>query len=480
MAIPNLLVSKHKGQGNAAVFQLIGGTVLEQIGSAFTASLELPTDSTHANRVIEFKGKRFVWHRNEIREENTGGTGNWGVVYTVPNYSGNEGFGKHTGLFEIQVAGVPTLVGLHQRTSNSNLAAIESTDGTSWVQFDSTYPAGEPAVVSSAIVYRNQMYWRWRSTTNPVLKYDPVLNTGSLITVQNIVTGSSNNDFCVHNDQLFMVGSTGSGSADTFRLWQLQGSAFTQIHAFTTQDNGAAGEDGSCCLFSDGTDLFAILPGETATSEANAMYRIQDPAGGGQTVTDISATVLPARFRAGGANASDDNLWFCFVNNDSAPTSPEIYLWRLSNFDTGTYEAFQFVNFSTALTELASGPSHEIYMAEAKFGGGDRIDSVGTAKVYAELESFAEVIGGGVQFSYRVYGTGASKTATLYIDGGQEIPATQATLSGVATGGSSVRSGNTITAVTPDAGATLYTGVWAASTDGFSETDQLHLQLNLT
>ena len=84
MAIPNLLVCKSVpssiGTSSAAVFELIGGTTLSQIGSNITTSLEDYGNNRATNRVIEFKGERILWHRATIREENTGGSGIWGVV----------------------------------------------------------------------------------------------------------------------------------------------------------------------------------------------------------------------------------------------------------------------------------------------------------------------------------------------------------------------------------------------------------------
>jgi hypothetical protein len=483
MAIPNLLVSKHDGIGNVAVFELIGGVSLQQIGNDITTNMETPpSDSVANNRVIEFKGKKILWHRNAIREENTGGAGNWGIVHTISDMITSDGFARHTGLHILNVDGVPTIVGLYSETTTSDVNAIRSTDGITWTEVGTVIatPAGD---CGRSIVYQNKLYWRY-VYSGGIIEYDPLLDSAVAIDGAGLLGGNCTQDFCVHNNGLFMLGTIDSVNFSIFRLWKKIGSTFTAVASFSNASNGVSGEFGASCLFSDGTDLYAICNGQDTAVTGNTMFRIQNPGEAGQVVTEITDTVIPARFRAGGAAATTTtNRWFSYVDNDTDPTSPEIYLWRLpSQFNTA-YDVFHFVDFSTVLEEMGS-LSWEITLPNTKFGGGEIISSTTASKVYAELEQLTTIAGSGagvqVQFSYRVYGTGTDKTATLYLSGGEEIPTVVATLTGAATGGSSLRSGNTIVNVSPDAGATLYTGIWDAGADGFVATDNVHLQINLT
>jgi hypothetical protein len=483
MTIPNLLVSKHDGTGSVAVFELIGGTSLQQIGSNITTSKEAPLgDSVANNRVIEFKGNKLVWHQNEIREENTGGTGNWGIVHTISDMISSDGYARHTGLHTLNVEGVPTLVGLYSETSTNDVNAIRSTDGITWTEVDTVIATGA-GDCGRSIVYQNKLYWRYVTNTG-IVEYDPAIDSAVIVGGVAFTGGNCTQDFCVHSNELFMLGTTDTGNTSTFRLWQKIGSSFTQVHNFTSATNGVTGEQGATCLFSDGTDLYAICNGQDTGVTGNTMFRIQNPGEAGQVVTEITDTVIPTRFRAGGAAATTTtNRWFSYADNDTDPTSPEIYLWRLPSQFNSAYDVFHFVDFSTVLEEMGS-LSWEITLPNTKFGGGERISSTTASKVYAELEQLTTIAGSGagvqVQFSYRVYGTGTDKTATLYVDGGEEIPSVVATLTAAATGGSSSRSGNTIIDVTPDDGATLYTGVWDTGADGFAATDNVHLQLDLT
>jgi hypothetical protein len=481
VGIPDLLVSKHKGAGNAAVYSLSGGTTLTQIGSDFSiGSLEAP-DVSGANtykphgHVLEFQGKRIVWHRNTIREENTGGAGTWGIVHTISDMLASNGYGQHTGIHLVQVRGAPALVGLYKEVTTNDTNVLESTDGITWTQVGTIMATGSNAVGRS-IIFRNKLYWRIGAAGTEIICYDPLLRTASLIET-GFAAAALNIDFCVLDNNLYMAGTIGSSSGDLFGLYRLDGSIFTNIHTFSTQDNGSSGEDGACVLFTDNTNLYAILTGEASGLDGNAMFKIEDPGGAGQTVTDITNPVIPSQYRSGGGSANEINHWSVFVNNDSRPNLPEIYLWRLQSFATGTHDAYQYVNDFTELTSLGTGPSDDIYLPHTHFGGGERIAL--TDKIYAEIAGNATVVDG-TELSYRVYGTSlGAGTIKLYYSMGEETPNIQATLTGTATGGSSVRSGNEIQNVNADAAATLYTLIWDNISDGIVETDMVNLMLSI-
>lgn len=491
MAIPNLLVSRSRvrtspsGENNARVYELVGGTELRQIGSTIAKTCEAPDDgdSTRAclNRVIEFKGERYFYHQNEIRKENQGGSGLWGVVHTTTSQNTSITYAEHTGLYNVQVNGVNTLVAIYFTTSNT-IAATRSSDGSTWTDVVPIAGVVDSATMfGKSIVFRNQLYTYVDHFNGPVIRYNPQTDTGAFITANGgILNGANAHDFAVHNNNLFMVGTSAATVGDITYLYQLIGSNFDRIYTFSAVDNGGTNE-GSCpLLFSDGTDLIAIIPGRSGGNLGDTAFRIQNPGTGSQTVTDITATILPGTIQPGGSQGGELSHWYAFVNTDTNPASSEIYLFRYNNLNRSSYTqsgaCYQYTDTATELTYLGNGLDYTVAVVDAKFGGSERI--AGDSKVYAELEGLTEVTGG-IQFFFRVYGAGSDKTATLYINGGEEIPTSVATLTGSATGGSAARSGNTITAVTPDSGSTLYSCIWAAATDGFTETDNLHLQLNL-
>lgn len=493
MAIPNILVSRSRrrsvatGLNDFRVFSLVGGTELRQVGSTVASVLETVSDSTHIrasyNRVIEFRGERYAYHRFQILAENEGGTGNWGEVADLSAVQGSaDTYGRHTGLYKVQVNGVNTLIAIYQNVSNQ-IGAVRSSDGVTWTTVNPIIIGADGgAQLSRSIVFRNQLYTYADYVGGSVIRYNPQTDVGTLIDVPG-TTFAPQHDFCVLGNNLYLVGTDGSTGGDPTKLYVLRGNAFEVIHTFTEVQNNASNERSCPTLFTDNTDLIAIIPGEDTVRAGvgDVALRIQNPGTGSQVVTDITTTLLPGIFVApSGSQASETAHWSCFVNSDSDPLNPEIFLFRVNNLlntaSDQTVAAYQFTNVSTELTYLGNGLDFEIALPDVKFGGSERI--YGGNKVYAELEGFTEVTGG-IQFFYRVFGTGTDKVGTLYINGGEAIPATVATLTGSATGGSSVRSGNTITTITPDAGATLYSGVWAAGTDGFSETNNLHFQFNL-
>jgi hypothetical protein len=474
--IPDLLVSRHTGAGNGAVYTLSGGVTLTQIGSNFGPSAEAPSVTTNpVGRVLEFKGLKLVWHKNTIREENTGGTGAWGIVYTVPNFSGNEGQGLHSGLYEVQVSGVPTLIGAHQRDSNSHFNVIRSTDGLTWTVENDLLDTTASSICRP-IVYRNELYWAWRNNANPIMRYSPLLSSVWRVPISGTIGAVSNQDFAVHNNCLFMVGSVGTGASDTFKLWKLQAS-FIEQHNFTTQNNGGFGENGGCVLFSANDALYTILPGDDSGADGNTMWKISNPGEATQTVIEITDPVIPAAYRSGGGSANETNRWFSFVNNDSRTTLPEVFLWRLSDFPSGTYECFSFLNEFTELSSLGTGLAGNIYLPNTNYGGGERITA--NSKVYAEIEQHLPVTAG-LMISYRIYGGSAGLTGTikLYYDSQDETPATQATLTGSATGGSSVRVSNEVQNVELD--TAIYTLIWDNIADGVAEPSSANLMLDIS
>jgi hypothetical protein len=308
------------------------------------------------------------------------------------------------------------------------------------------------------------------------MRYSPLLSSVWRVPISGTIGAVSNQDFAVHNNCLFMVGSVGTGASDTFKLWKLQAS-FIEQHNFTTQNNGGFGENGGCVLFSANDALYTILPGDDSGADGNTMWKISNPGEATQTVIEITDPVIPAAYRSGGGSANETNRWFSFVNNDSRTTLPEVFLWRLSDFPSGTYECFSFLNEFTELSSLGTGLAGNIYLPNTNYGGGERITA--NSKVYAEIEQHLPVTAG-LMISYRIYGGSAGLTGTikLYYDSQDETPATQATLTGSATGGSSVRVSNEVQNVELD--TAIYTLIWDNIADGVAEPSSANLMLDIS
>jgi len=488
MAIPRLICIKSKGAGMVQVYELINGTTLSQIGNDVTSSFETPATTTcrPTNRAAVFNGLELIYHRDTIRERNTGGADTWGIVATLPTANSGAGFGYHSGLYEVQISGVPTLVGIYQ-TSSGHVNLSTSIDGTTWNTTASVINSSIGSTVwGPDIIYRNKIYSWTNGSSADIIEVDPVAGSGIKHDI-GIGSGSLRAaDFCVHDNRLFVVYASGNTSGSPFRIKEFIGGSWSTIHTFT-KDVGVNGEQGGPCLFSDNTDLFVILPGEEGSTDGTSCYRMIDPGGSGQSVLEITSAganstngVIPAALAPGGGSAAESDSYSSFINSETDPANPETYIIRLSGpGQLGSYEIYQFTDKDTTLTSLGAGPSSDIYLPNEKNGGGTRVTASGGDKIYAEIENHEELAGGVIQFDYTVKGSGSDVTGRIYISNDEEIPATLATITG-ASGGSSSANAGTIIDITPDNGATTYTATFNGVSAGFTIPGSGSFLLDLT
>ena len=485
MAIPNTYWW-HRGaylsaSGTPAVYELVNGSSLSLIGdSDIGDGLEAGfiQDVGATNRICEYKGKRYLWHENFIKEENEGGTGNWGTVHTTSQPAGAS---TNSGLFTVILNGDPIMVGM----SGLSIRCALRFDGTT---FTNIVPGGGTTIrAGTATVFNNKIYW---NVYNQVWTYDPVDDSiavfgmgGSFSTITR--------DFAVVNNRLFLAGYQNSSGVSQFaRLWVLDDTGFTIVYTFDTDpimDNGFSGASGNPLLFSpDNSSLVFITTGEDGSNNVGDQAAlIQNPGTGSQIVTDITDPLIPSQFRPLGADAVGTARYFLFTDtqNSSSPTSPDFYIWRLADQSAGSYGFYQYVDTSTVLSYLGIGPSHQYWGPHIKNGGQDRIsagaNSTSTNKIYTELEN--PVIGssiGTMDISFRVYGSDTGLDGRVYMSLDQETPDTQITITSV-TGGSTSVASNVISNITADDGATLYTLTWPATADGVTDGVPVTLVMDL-
>jgi hypothetical protein len=467
MAIPNIYFHHNQGNGAPQVFELVGGISLSQIGSDIATGLEATGSFPVTNSILEFKGKRYCWHNASIYEENTGGSGNWGVVRTLSGVTTE--VDQHSGLHLAYRSDQPIMIGLTNAAGGSCVGF--RFDGSTWTEVSG--PIGSLNGPGKAYVHNNVLYQnRWGG----VHTYDPATDTlGTVSGVGGTFTPAR--DFCSFNGKLYAGGFTTDTAANPAGLFELQESGFVSVGTMPDHQMGTNGEDSAPVLFSpDNESLVLIISGETLSNvDGDQAFRIQNPGTGSQTITNITDPVIPAQFRPGGASAVEFSHYYVVTDtqNSSSPTSPDFYFFRTNNKASSTFGTYQWQGYSTTMSFLGIGPSWQFKPSECKRGGQGRLsagaNATSTNKVYAELETpVVSSTLGGMDISFRVYGTDTGLTATVYFSLDQETPDTQATLVGTVSGGSASRSGNTITNVTADDGATLYTFTWAALGDGAS------------
>jgi len=467
MSIPPIIVLKNRGAGSPGIYVLKNGVSLEQIGDDF-GSLETFAVGNVApdNRGCIFNGKKYTILQDDIREENQGGAGTWGVVHTLTQSVGSGLSGYFSGLHVVQRNGIPTLTMVYQNLSG-HLRAARSADGTTWANTGSLTGSIGSTISGTSVVYKNRIYWWINGSTYEVAEYDPASDSAILYNFSSMGGGSvPNADFAVHDNRLFLIHSNGPSTGNVYELREFIGGTFALIHTFTGINMGGNGERGKACLFSDGTDLIAICIG----ADNDTGFRIQNPGLAGQTVTNVTTPMIPAEFRFGGAAVSLNARYWSFINNHTSGSTPEFYLFRLYGNEgnvpgqTGGYTLLQYTDTTTEMAVLGEGPDADIAIATNKSGGSERI--VGTTQnIYAEIQDGTIASGNVVTFNYKVYGSGSNVTGTLYYNESEEIATTTGTIT-LASGGSSSASAGTIINITPDSGATLYSATWDASGDG--------------
>lgn len=348
MPPPTLMLVKNKGASPLQIFKLLNGTTLDptQDGndvSTTMVTLDAGTGATAGdtmnNVMIEAFGKRYLWHRNVIRERDSGGDGSWGVVYTLANTPHKAGQ-VYSGLHMVFPAGVPTLVGMYvSGTSPYPLRVITTTDGISWNEIATGLDindGGANVQSGRSIVFENTLYW--------ITGIDFNLGVGSRIGAYNFQTSTFSSwtntptqyqrnflvDFIVHQDKLYQLGLSTTSRTDIFRLdggsWvNAIGQPINDEAGIAATENNAAPRQ---AVISDGDDLIAFFTLEAG----NAVCRITNPSGTASAV-DISSIL---------AIGAGDWVFNKYLDTTN-PTAPTWYIWANSgDVNTGTFSCYQF------------------------------------------------------------------------------------------------------------------------------------------
>lgn len=463
MPIPPLLILKGKDNGSPGVYLLKNGATVQQIGDDF-GTLENFVDGTFKpeNRVIVLNGEKYALQNADIHNENTGGSGTWGSVHTLTSPAGSD---IHSGLYRIFVNDAPAVVAGYVANTGA-FRGVYTLDGTTWEETTDLTPNLSIGCYGSAIVFKDKFFWWLNGSAVKVLIYNPTAGTADPIFFS-VDTNTSNADFAIHNNNLYLIHTQGTTAGDVYELRKFEGGTFTVIHTFTGVNMGANGELGSACLFSDGTDLVAITIG----ANGDEAWRIQNPGEGSQSVTDVTSSVIPTIFQSGGDAETGTPRYFVFVDTVTDPANPAYYLNRLSGVVSsaetgqgGSYTMMQYTDTATELEIINEGPESDLFVVNHKAGGSEYI--VGTDQnVYVELENFSVNSANQITFDFRTYGTATGLTGTLYYNVNLETPATAGTLTAVSGGSASISAG-TIINIAADDGATLYSATWDATSDG--------------
>ncbi len=463
MAIAPSFAALFKGSGNPSAYRLLSGTTPTQVQSDFPGSpaLETPTAQQHfkTNYVCQFGDELFSWHRNVVyKKDDT--TGNWSAVHSISNMDTSQGYSYHSGLFIADDSG-PKMFGVYGKNSGSTLSYLTTTDGSSFVEADST--GTHTNYFTRPVIYRNVFYWADGSTVR-ALELDGTLTTYTSV----FPTGrSAHAGFGVFDNRLFVIGLDSDAAGTPWKIWEFLGGTFTVVHTIAASNGVALNSSRfqAACLFTDSTFLYALFPSQNASVQHSNYLVKLTKSGAGFTESDISTLTLPSELRNGGANTGAYTRFDSLIDDETEATSPGINLFYLDD-NAGDRTYYPWSGASTPMVGSSSASGN--YALSAIPGGGERFWSSGDLNI--EIISFT-TLPSGTEISFKAYGDaggGDDKTCRFYFNSSEENPVTQCTLVGTATGGSATRNGNQVEDVKADDGVTTYTAIWDAATDGLS------------
>jgi hypothetical protein len=498
---PTSYTLEYAGSGNVQVFPLFGTQILgTQIGSDVgtggpaLANLEtVPTTASNysnpTNRVVEFLDDVYCvagWGAPGttlgIYKQNQGGSGAWGRVHTP-----TAGFSAVSGLHIMHPNDVPTLVLLSHGQSDGDVYLHTSTNGTTWNETN-VFADASPSAYGMSLAYRDILFW---INKDNVFQYNFGTTSltraisGSLLQLPSFIGGCIH----IHNNTPYAIWNNSNLSGSPLKLFRYSAGTFGsvssgEVYNFNTQATPTIGGGTSGVMFTDFVhmdgDLIAILNASSTGDIGTHIFVINTPEGTVST-TNISSTVFGATHGAdtylvGGGGADATRRWTVYVDNDSDPTNPRTYLYTWVS--GGGAQCWQWMGKDTEVEQVSlstiSGDNFVRFYSTR--GGGNYF--VGGGAPRAELGDSSNPpveVDGGTKWFFRVYGTGGPAVMTLYYNNEELSPDSIATLTGSVTVESGTpsttpsRSGNTITNLTADDGATLYSFIHDASADGLGE-----------
>lgn len=455
---------------------------------AIGGSLEgSPNEDLHAvdgsayvmNRVIEFQGSLYAYHALNIYKFDDIST--WSIVHTPSGMTESVGT---AGFRILNRQGVDILAMVFRRTAGVSSRVVWTEDGTTWND-NQAYDLGDTAINSLAhsgknFLWKNRMVdVRFPGTSSSQARVgvtipDPDWNGKGFAPSFSFTT--SLGDGTEYRERCIIIYAP-NGTAP-WRLHEIADPGNTVIIFLQTLTFGFnfTGDANWPLIFEDeNADLYAIVC-QTAGGDGLTALKLAPTGGTGTsfTPTDVTATIIPTELRDSGAQANTTMSVGCYVDTVASPTSPAIYFWiRTNTLDNSpSYHLYQWAGPSSTWEQVGLGIIAGTYCLPHTKHGGSQFTFQGVNKIFAQIESFSTVSSTAANVAFRVYGTGSDVSGRILHTGSATDPGgppdTQGTLIDPVSGGSMARVGNQLNAITPDAGATLYTCRWDFGNDGFN------------
>jgi len=491
--IPTLLLLRHKDAA-PQVYRYLN-TVPTPLGNTFGAddSPATPEYWTRRNAVIQAAGSVFAIMADGVYRLQPDGV-TWsmagvdgGLTFTNPSLAA--GFGAtRSGLHGVYLGVTPYIFGWYKSTTGGdslrgfrlNLisgAWAEQADASTGVIVSAT-DGGSP---HNEVVFRGRLYFGTAAAGGVVSQrvFNPENGAFAVLTHPISEAAGLNYvyDYCAFNNSLYLLTpiDVGSGANGRPRLYTLDGTSWSNspVELDTASADLGATDGGVCrwCLFTDGTYLYALCLVNTDGVSVNygwRCYRISDSF----VVTDISTDVLPVELLSpddgGVAPVPTTGRFFKFVDVDTDPAVPTIWLTYSPNNDPSEqFSFYEWIDDSTTIQLAGTDGNAADAAPHLSQTGGSRIYTPGELEV---LVTNRQPIVGGERLFFRAWGSPgpANKVVRFYFNTQGEPITVQCTLEGTVTGGSASRAGNAVVDVEADDGATEYSVAWAFEDDGVS------------
>jgi hypothetical protein len=312
------------------------------------------------NRIIKFLDDEYALIADGgvgtagVYKRNQGGAGQWGQVYQANTFAES----RVSGLFVVHPGGVPTLC-FNWFSSPGDLYSAYSTDGTTW---NITFQINLSNVSSSgqAVTFRDSIFWMTHSNVG-LIESNFVLDTGAVIGATGYNANSRAPAFAlaVHDNTLFVCGW---GVGVYFLLSKFQTGALTGVYDDATRGAGVGQQPGNIntdagrhAMFTDPAtgDLIVFASGLRQGGGARTeVFRFQN-ATGSPTTSIISTVVLGSvqggdKYLEGGGSAETTRNWFAYVDNDTDPLNPRVFLFTYGA--TNVTECWEWQGFGDGVT----------------------------------------------------------------------------------------------------------------------------------
>ena len=301
--------------------------------------------------------------------------------------------------------------------------------------------------------------------------------------------------FCTLDDRFFAVAPDADmrNTSGNWALYEFVGGGWSLNTTITTGGGTGAVSAGGVNTIADVDRHQPALFKQPGQNKLIAIVIMGDSAGGGTNVgsqmweltpsgsvftpNNITNTVLPADLRPGGRGTGSvipiSDRWYPYMNNDIQPPVEEMYLAYIAHNGGTGYGIYTHIDTSTLWSSPTPSLGNTYSLPCQSYGGGGRINKGLTAN--QPKAQFGTAVLGAFRISYRVWGTNAGQTLSLYYSTGQETPITKGTII-AQTGGSGI-SGGSVTGITGDNGVTLFTLDWDIINDGVASGDLVHIML---